>query len=144
MQRSSKRGERLYKVSDCKSEILAVDIIERWADWSKDRLFMIVKGHYLSYVSRFFFLKPPDVFIKQIERDGIPVGIYAYEFFNGCSQTTIVKHIRDDHCLSRFIWFNLIRDMRAGCDGLLYFGSTADKFKQSMNMSRYKAWRVGL
>lgn len=122
----------------------AMYVFEEWYQAAKLRHFMVVRGHYIRYIQR-YFEKPNNVkLIGYRNLDGGMVGIMGYEMFNGDAQITLGKHLIGDYYFPRYFLVCAINAMKADGAKKMYFGSEADDLKVSLRMTADRSYKLVL
>lgn len=139
--------DKNYTMSgDVPSKQKIFDLIQEWAEQAQPRHFMVIKGHYLSYVKLFFSLNPSNVFLISFYRksDGKLFGIAGYEVHKGKAQMTLMKHLMGDNNFSIFFWAKTLEVITNYHSEVkeVFCGSTADQLKLRMGLKSYKSFKI--
>jgi hypothetical protein len=149
---SKHRSNRLREIKKGHSNYFCgnnVDIIEidnlfkEWVIGASKRHFMVVKGHYLSYIRRYFENKRNIVFIpfRQIS-DNLLFGIAGFEVFHNKAQITLMKHRFGDSSFPTFFWSETISQiLKLGVEKV-FCGTTADDLKNYLGFNKQKSYKI--
>lgn len=123
-----------------------LDLFDKWFDKAKERHFMVVKGHYISYVRLFFsgVLKNVKLIGYRTKKDNSLYAVSGYEVWNGNAQITVMKHIIGDNNFSKYFWLKTLEIIMENGVDKIFCGSTADGLKSQLGMNFYKSYKIKL
>lgn len=143
--RELKQGKINFTISsEAPSLQKALDIFDEWVSAARQRHFMVIKGHYLQYIHR-YFQKPNNVHFLWYYYQGRLYGYCGYEIFNNTAQITIMKHLLEPklHYFVTFFWISALENVFQKHNVQKVFcGSTADQLKLRLNFQFDKAYKI--
>lgn len=122
----------------------ALEVFYAWYDAAKTRQFMVVKGHYLRYIHRFFECQNNVKFIGGWTEFGELYAIFGYEVFAGKAQATLYKQRPGDNNFVHYM-YPIAADMVLG-EGVdkVFYGSMSDKLKRFYAFNFDKSYKLVL
>ncbi len=122
-----------------------LELFEEWYKFAKERHFMVMRGHYLKYIERYFQNKNNVQFLSFWRKsDNTLFGISGYERFHNQAQLTIMKHLGGDYSFPRFFWFTVVQHILNTGVEKLFCGSTADDLKEALGFNKEKSYKIDL
>ena len=113
-----------------------------WAEWAKERHFMVFKGHYLKWLGM-FYEDPGACHLIGIRVNGVVEGLFGWETWDKpgdrLAQITIAKHT--PALEGKALW---VLGLQAIGPGKILCGSTADKLKSELGLSSKPSWMFDL
>lgn len=144
LRRYYRKGEEKYELDFSflsLSEVL--EVFYRWIEGAKKRHFMVLKGHYLRYIERYFECKNNVEMIGFRDCFGDLYGICGYEIFNGMAQITLMKHKFGDYAFPKYFWVKSIENILEKHNvRKIFCGSTADDLKILLGMCYGDSWKI--
>ena len=142
--RSLARADDTFYIDNHLSYDEWISLFDQWYEGAKKRHFMVIKGHYLSYMDDYFKYHITKVIPFRFKETGELFGVCGYEAFSGKAQITIMKHKFGYNNFPLYFWFNSIQKIFKDNDiKILYCGSTADQLKgKTLGLSYYKSYKL--
>lgn len=149
IKRKIKKATQDYFVQPYVNKYDAYNVFNAWVEDAKKRHFMVMKGHYLAYLNRFF---------SEEDRHNISIipfyekktkhlhGIAGYEIYGNQAQITLMKHKIGDHNFPAYFWTETIYYILLNAPNIrkIYCGYTADELKQSLGFNYDKSFKLVL
>ena len=121
-----------------------MDVFDSWVSSAKARHFMVVKGHYLEYIKR-YFKEPNNVHMlgfREKETKKLH-GICGFEIHQNQAQITLMKHRIHHNFFPLYFWVKSIETIIEQYEpSKIYCGSTADKLKEDLGFHSTVSWKV--
>ncbi len=146
LKRKIKRSEEAYFISE-KIPFLedVLEVFKQWVEKSKKRHFMVIKGHYMAYIKRFYKQCNNVNFIffnKKI--DNSLYGFCGYEVYKNKVQITCMKHIIEDYKFPLYFWYKsilIILERHKEVDEV-QCGYTADVLKKQLGLKFKRGFKL--
>jgi hypothetical protein len=138
------KGLELYGIVEnpLQSDVLAC--FDSWYTEARQRIFMVIRGHYLSYIRR-YYLRANNVKLFGLYRDSQLCGFYAYEKWRGCTQVTCCKLLvqPDFENFAKYAWVTLLQNMVVDTlpNHKIFCGSTADELKLYLGLTPVRSYK---
>lgn len=147
IKRKIKKASQKYNIETVVNRYDALEVFNEWVEGAKKRHFMVMKGHYLAYLDR-FFNNPHNISVipfynkekKQLH------GIAGYEVYGNQAQITLMKHRIGDNDFPAYFWTETINYILLNHPHIkkIYCGYTADELKQSLGFNYDKSFKFVL
>lgn len=131
-QRRGKR-EGIHRIEPTRRDL--VDLVDRWADWAKDRHFMVVRGHYCEMAAddRFNFFG--------YELGGELVGAIGWTCLDGEAAITFAKHVKLHPGGNLALWADTLEVILQNYH-TVNCGDTADELKRELGLRSVPLFRM--
>ncbi len=119
-------------------------LFNNWVTFAKERHFMVMKGHYLKYIKRFYEKQNNVTFLYFVRKsDNLLFGVSGFEYFQGKVQLTIMKHMGGDYSFPRFFWLETINYiLNTFHPEKVFCGSTADTLKEVLKFKKERSFKL--
>lgn len=141
--RAMNRGELEFELDLQPSLQEVLEVFNSWAVEASKRHFMVVKGHYLRYIQRYYEMANNVNLVGfRNKSTGILYGIIGFEVFNNQAQLTLAKHITGLSYFPKYMWITAIASMLSKGVTKAFCGTTADELKSKLNMLSSKSYKI--
>lgn len=144
IRRDIKRSNEKYKITlnGLMTQVEAMNLFEGWYKFAKNRHFMVMRGHYLKYIQRYFEKRNNVNFLTFRRNDGLLFGFAGFEIFQDKAQLTIMKHLGGDYSFPRFFWVKTVQEILETGVSKLFCGSTADDLKEALGFNKDRSYKL--
>lgn len=138
-----KKGNNSYIVEESSNQGEVASLFNAWAEEAKKRHFMVVKGHYLRYIQRFYEFRDNITLLGFRSKETKQLlGVAGYEVFKGQAQITLAKHLEINQYFPKFFWITLLEHILRRGVSKVFCGSTADDLKKYLNMTAIRSYKL--
>lgn len=144
IQRALRRCSGDFDLDDDPSKDEVLSLFDAWIEFAKQRHFMVVKGHYLRYVERYYEFSDNVVMLGfRRKEDGVLFGIVGYELVGDQAQITLAKHRPGINGFAYHLWTESIREILNDGAIKIFCGTTANELKRRLGFTQVKSYKVG-
>lgn len=120
-----------------------MEMFEEWREFANERHFMVIVGHYKSYIRTAF---EEDSEIKLLgfydENDKLH-GVAGWEVAdNKKAQITFMKNLPGDNNFSTYLWIRTLEEILKDDVEMVFCGSTANSLKRRFRMNERKTYEI--
>lgn len=148
VRRDVKKGFELFTIDFNIQKYETLELFNKWEKWAKQRLFMVIKGHYLSFIMNYFDKMSNNSYIIGLRENKTNElkCIIGFEIFKNKAVSVLIKHIDSFHGMSKFARLMMVKSILEICPNIeiIFEGTTCDNIKNAMGFVHNKSYKLNI